>query len=998
MQMNKKKHRFINGQKGFISLLLIIVMLPFYGVAAILEETARYQASFKAMDEAGNLAAVSTLAAKDEFLYKRFGLLALDQSSKTTIDKTYLKYLKSQKTQGTSSFNVRDSDVSVSGVYSLGDIYTLEQEVMQYGAVRMPVSIVKDLASVDKIIKDLEEKMGISGILQIIDTGAKVVDAAVKIENAAVTINDKVDELSDAYSDYTTAFDDWNTKLTDYKTYVESMPETPEEPTISDNDEDYKNEDGSQMSSDEIAAEKQKIQDDYDTKKKAADDAAAERKTKAEAVNTARNTYGDKTKALADALNEVDKATDTAIQELGGFVKNTDSLVVACYNEDLNTYNQIQNRNIDNAASKLSKENPEDSEAIGEVAAGVKDETKTAVSNVQAVEKELNDTSGNSVDTAKNTLHEYKHEIDRIMNTLLGQKDATVGNETKNITGKPDIGEDNDWEAYDLSKVDFNQEAEKYTHAAYIEDLLIKKGVEAALTYVIEYLKNLVNCITHLTKMDFLYDPQLDVTIENGFFDSLPSQNPGREFDNNPYAEEDKAAAIANIKAYTGSDYENLPFDNDYNLFETALDDFLDARDQFTSSIRDLNILSLTPWQLIQTVADISTVQMNEKGQPVNKQYRYLSDIAKVYVSCHYLVFSIRQLQTALSQFTSVGDFLSTMAKNLARREIVMAYLCYNLSNRTNYTSYIDKGGTAQANNDPFLTYIRTRYPVGTMVFQDLTGVGRHEKAFAGCELEYICFGDQSEVKNQTRMAGMLYAIRLIADIVAIATNSEFLNIFDTLAAIFPVGSIISLAYLLLVVVGEPAIDVLFLVNGEKIPLYKGTIYLTPSGIPKFITTWAGLSISKAAKTAAVQAEYDALNASLNTLNGQDPTSNSDVTSAASSASANVIALEPPKEEGTDVLKFNYMQYAFVIMSLAGNKKKYMQRLQDIIVMEANQNFTKTQTYQQAYYGQPDSFDIDKAYTCLRVKTSGSFKPVLPVPTISAGGVLKYESVNYRGY
>lgn len=988
--MNRKKHRFINGQKGFISLLLVVVLLPFYGVAAILEEIARYESGVKAMDEAGNIAAVSTLADKDEFLYKRFGLLALDQSSTTTVDKTYLKYLKAQRTQGTNSFIVNDSDVSVNGVYSLGDIYTLEQEIMQYGSVRMPISIVSDMASVDKIIEDLQEKMGISNILSIVDAGAKVVDATVKIKNAAVDINDKVDELEYAYGQYTQSFGNWKTAMAEYREVADNMPETPEEPTISDNDEDYKNADGSQMSADEIAAKKKQIQDDYDTKKQAVKEAEETRKTKADAVNTARDDYAQKTQSLYDALKDVDGATDTAIQEVGGYAESAVSAVKTAYDEDLNNYQEQEEKNLDAAAKKLKESDPASSKTIDKIVAGQKDETKTAVSNIQAVEKKIESTNSNSIDSAKDTLKEYQNGIDGIMEALLDQKDS--------ITGKADINEDNNWAAYDISDSDCNTDAEKYTHDDYIEGLLVKKGAEASLTTIIEYIQNLALCVTNLTNMDFLYDPQLDVTIENSFFRGLPSQNPGRQIDNNPYSEQDKSVAIANIQAYSGGEYENLPFDTDYNLFETALDDFLDAKDQLLTAIHNLNISSLTPWQLFQTVADIATIQLNEKEQPVNKQYSSLSDFAKVYVSCRYIVFSIKELQGALSQFTSVGDFLTTAAKTLARREIVMAYLCYNLANRTNYSSYNGKGGTADANNDPFLAYIRTRYPVGSMIFQDLTGIGRHEKAFAGCELEYICFGNQSEVKNQTRMAGMLYAIRLIADMVSIATNQEFLNIYDTLTGIFPVGTIIAQVYLLLVVIGEPAVDTLFLVNGSDIPLYKGTIYLTPSGFVKFATKLAGLSLSKESQSSVTAAAYQDLNNSISKLKSVNPATDSNVISVASSESADVKILKPPAEEGKDVLSFNYMQYSFVIMSIAGNKKKYLQRLQDIIVMEANQNIGNKQTDQQKHDGKLDTFDIDKAYTCLRTSTSGNFRPVLPVPTISSLGVLRYENVNYRGF
>ena len=981
--MNKKKHRFINGQKGFISLLLVVVLLPFYGVAAILEEIGRYEAGVRAMDEAGNIAAVSTLAEKDEFLYKRFGLLALDQSSKTTVDKTYLKYLKAQKTQSTNSFIVNDSDVSVNGVYSLGDIYTLEQEVMQYGAVRMPVKIASDMIDVDGIIKNLEENLGISQILKLVNACSDVVDATVKINNAADKINQSVSSMKTSYEDYKKAYEDWGRELKDYDTFVKSMTKMPTETTASTNPEDYKNADGTQMDSEQMEAERQKRQTDIDNQIKKAQEDEETRKTKAGNVDKARDIYKEKTSDLAVKLDAVDKETTNQIDALGGFVaKSTISVVDASYNYKKEEYKKNSDAAVDQKAEELTKADPSKKKVIDEIAAAQKDQTDTAVKNAETVEGGIKDSGKGAVDYAIMQLGDYKTEVDTIKGKLVDQE--------KRIKGKPNIDAEHQWASYSLTpETDYyNTDAEGYTDPKKIEDLLVQKGVKAAFETAVSFLAKLADCVTFLNRTDLFYDPHLDVTINSDFFNQLPSRKPGRVIDNNPFAKEDKNAALNNIKAYTGEDYQEIQPDQEFDEFENAFNKFFEWQNRFIAAIVDLGTLTISaPFEVIKIVHDLKTVKVRPDNICLlmdENQYDGLSKLGKAFFSTTHLMNAISNLEEAISKLTASGGSIgAAIAKTLAKREVFMAYLCYKLANRTNYDSVSGEGGTADVNIAPLLTTNRTG----------------NEKAFAGCELEYICFGEQAEIENQFKMARMLYGIRLFVDIASIFTNREFLNLLDALTPI-PFAAPI---YALLVVIGEPVIDVLFLVNGEKIPLYKGTIYLTPSGIAtKFVDKLCKIAETKAEKAEETRAKYNELNQKLNEAvkKHNDTSNNSDVKSLATTSGSNgkTIALQPPTKEADDFLEFSYMQYAFITMSLVGNKTKYLQRLQDIIVMEANQYNSTNQTYVQKHTGEVDAFDIDKAYTCLRTKTTGNFKPVLPVPTISSLGVLRYESVNYRGY
>ena len=90
------KERLIKRTEGIISLLLIVLLVPFYSVAAILEEVGRYQSALRGLDSAISSSEMSVLAQYDQFLMDRFALLAIDQNK--NIDQQFLSYLKKQDT------------------------------------------------------------------------------------------------------------------------------------------------------------------------------------------------------------------------------------------------------------------------------------------------------------------------------------------------------------------------------------------------------------------------------------------------------------------------------------------------------------------------------------------------------------------------------------------------------------------------------------------------------------------------------------------------------------------------------------------------------------------------------------------------------------------------------------------------------------------------------------------------------------------------------------
>lgn len=112
--MRKWKQKWIKGTRGAISLLLALLLLPFYSLAAVLVEAGRYQSAVRALDGALGSSAFSVLANYDSYLKERFGLLALSQDGDLT--NSAMGYLNNIQLTDLSSVSlasgVRPGDVS----------------------------------------------------------------------------------------------------------------------------------------------------------------------------------------------------------------------------------------------------------------------------------------------------------------------------------------------------------------------------------------------------------------------------------------------------------------------------------------------------------------------------------------------------------------------------------------------------------------------------------------------------------------------------------------------------------------------------------------------------------------------------------------------------------------------------------------------------------------------------------------------------------------------
>ena len=214
--MKKRAHRWINGTKGAISLMLAALMLPFYSLAAILIETQRYQSSVRALDELLGTSSVSVLANYDKYLHDRFGLLAVAQSpEENALSASLLSYLN--KNQLTDIAGLDMDSVSATGLYPLANTAVLRRQIEEYGKFLVPAKVAADFGNIEDIVKELEKKAtGLLNVVKLISSASSAVGA----EADSIAKADELKEVSNAVQKADTAYD---TKYSEWKRAVKDL-------------------------------------------------------------------------------------------------------------------------------------------------------------------------------------------------------------------------------------------------------------------------------------------------------------------------------------------------------------------------------------------------------------------------------------------------------------------------------------------------------------------------------------------------------------------------------------------------------------------------------------------------------------------------------------------------------------------------------------------------------------------------------------------------------
>ncbi len=202
-----KKFKYINGIRGAISLFLAVLMLPFLTIAMLLVETGRYNSAISLLDEAMGVSATSTLADYDEYLHKRWGLLATSQ--KQNMDALYSKYLT--ENVGVMGNSLSLEDISAQGEYPLSNADILHKQILEFSKLNAPTQLTMEFLDISELIGQLEELTKLEDLVNHMDNGVGMIDSTITLADSVTGLAEdakKLDEYRSVYGEQYTAFSD----------------------------------------------------------------------------------------------------------------------------------------------------------------------------------------------------------------------------------------------------------------------------------------------------------------------------------------------------------------------------------------------------------------------------------------------------------------------------------------------------------------------------------------------------------------------------------------------------------------------------------------------------------------------------------------------------------------------------------------------------------------------------------------------------------------------
>lgn len=221
------------------------------------------------------------------------------------------------------------------------------------------------------------------------------------------------------------------------------------------------------------------------------------------------------------------------------------------------------------------------------------------------------------------------------------------------------------------------------------------------------------------------------------------------------------------------------------------------------------------------------------------------------------------------------------------------------------------------------------------------------DKMFKGAELEYIVAGTNSETVNQIVVFFDIYFLRLLIDLPSVFMDSSV----NGIAAAATVASWV--VYILYILV-EPFCDMLILVNGGEVPLFRSKCWLTPTKIGEFADKIATLTLGDNLK--------ESLSTSL--FNGVEDKMPED--------KDNGMKPGNPKDSRGEM---NYQTHVLIVLILLTPEQDQFDRLQSLIEMEC-----------KVKYG--DDFTLTRAYTTVEISADVTFRPFFDLGIASGGGSL----------
>lgn len=937
----RAKEILLKRTEGIISLLLILLLVPFYTVAGVLEEVGRYQSALRGMNSTINASEISILAQYDSYLMNRFGLLAIDQN--IDVAKQFSAYLEKQDTQDTRSFFIQQANVN--GVYPLADTDVMRQQIEELSSILVPEKVVLDFGDLNNLASQLESYSStLTSVNKMLGSVEKGVQSGLDSYNAQKDAKEQMDVVVSSTKKYKDEYSNFQNAMNELKAHLES-----------------------ECPADEEGAEKwQNTLDDLKNKAIAARDSYKDTITD-ESANISK---------LAQKFDTAVAKEATAKDAAVGIVTTTGSLIES----DVTQPVKDKKQNLEEKKKKVDKQKKKD---------GITENEKNAMSNVSEslgdkinqYDEEINDkdnktTIANDIvdaaergDETKEILEDYNSEACK--STLDGlQKEIKELDKINmdNVT-TDDIGQ--------LMKKTQITDVSKFEDPQKFNELWnqTRETVENGATN--STWGDIVNSLMAIVNIDASYDPELDSIIDTEYynknFGGLPTEKSKKRDQNeysliSPFEENDAERARKNLLRM------KLPLqDDDGHVYFYGEN----LKSGMETDVGDVNSKNL--FEKLKAV--IKTIK--SRVSSVSNMLSAMSDISKKMqegaLLKGYLAYSLSTRTNYTSESSLVGQSYSGSGglmkvddKN-GWSEALQATDKLGVTSsfgRKGYSfcgaelEYVMFGNMSEKENQKAAYYrlVLLHFLTSLLVVPRNAFVQTTTQAVSAACIAVPWMVPVAEATLPIVFSyanGVIDAIRICnGDSVKLFKSDDDLNVT-------PTGLVKAIKTLTDLQVTteknanrdiENALDKLRNLTNQPEPKKD-----SDDGIDQKTNTEE--SVNTGEKKGVIDG----------------------------------------KKYADSVLAFDYDQYMFLMLLLFwNNEDELLNRFADIIQMEqTNRNNTVNNTQYtlgEQITGKHRKFDIDEAYTTLRADVKGKFVNVLPVPTLAKRSGWSMKSVIYQGY
>ena len=523
-------------------------------------------------------------------------------------------------------------------------------------------------------------------------------------------------------------------------------------------------------------------------------------------ANTAKDDYQNQIDKERDGISSLAKKFDTAAsKERSAYDTLVDGVTTAVSTKQASE-KDVLNKNIQDNKGVI-KEIDRQLAALGDDPQGENREEKRQLKalrdqvqerineDTDSINKIANETTSmkeitdelKTGDNAKDVLEDYNSEacvdslkgLNEEMEFLKGMDLETMNADSlENLAGK-------------LHQVDLSKFSDTSSYKELWNNVRQSVGQESIQGVPMDFIDG----IFALLSIDTLYDEDLNSKIDLNYYGKLPSQRirSAQEYSlDSPFEKEDQKTAQDNLNkiGLPISEADSVELDGGINVGGQADDD----------------------------------------GEATGNLFKKMIQM-------------VNRLKKKMEGYKAVVDSMSNLAKgNSWDKVLLMGYLTYSVSNRTNYDSGVSLSGASFSGSGGLAPKYEAQNVRGEFLVKE-----ENKYSFCGAEMEYLMTGKMSEYENQASVFSKLVALQSVMSIWAVA-NDPFVDGmkigWSTAAAAVPyAGPALSFAMKILTPVlfamANGTVDTLLLVNGNKVQLFKTAkgVHVNPTGFASALET-----------------------------------------------------------------------------------------------------------------------------------------------------------------